>query len=318
MRVVIIGGTGHVGTYLVPRLVAGGHEVICFSRGRRGPYTSHAAWARVQMIDVDRSAEEAQGSFGRHVRDLAPDVVIDMICFTRDSARQLVEALHGEVQHLLMCCSVWVHGYSTCVPTTEDQPRFPFGEYGVQKEQIERYLLEAARKGGFPATVLHPGHIVGVGWNPLNPAGNFNPDVFSRLAKGESLALPNLGMETVHHVHADDVAQAFERCLSHRSACIGESFHVVSPAALTLRGYAESVAQWFGRPADLSFLPWEQWRATVGAEDAEQTWDHVAHSPCCSIDKARRLLAYTPRYTSLQAVFESLTWMVAQGIVTVS
>ena len=26
-------------------------------------------------------------------------------------------------------------------------------------------------------------------------------------ARGEELALPNLGLETVHHVHADDVAQ---------------------------------------------------------------------------------------------------------------
>lgn len=29
MRIVVIGGTGHVGTYLVPRLMEGGHEVIC-------------------------------------------------------------------------------------------------------------------------------------------------------------------------------------------------------------------------------------------------------------------------------------------------
>ncbi len=34
MRVVIIGGTGHVGTYLVPRLVQAGYEVINISRGR--------------------------------------------------------------------------------------------------------------------------------------------------------------------------------------------------------------------------------------------------------------------------------------------
>ncbi|MCA9890882.1 MAG: NAD-dependent epimerase/dehydratase family protein, partial [Anaerolineae bacterium] len=33
MKVVVIGGTGHVGTYLVPRLVEAGHEVVCISRG---------------------------------------------------------------------------------------------------------------------------------------------------------------------------------------------------------------------------------------------------------------------------------------------
>ena len=35
MRVVIIGGTGHVGTFLVPRLVEAGHEVFCLSRVER-------------------------------------------------------------------------------------------------------------------------------------------------------------------------------------------------------------------------------------------------------------------------------------------
>ncbi|HEY3880184.1 MAG TPA: NAD-dependent epimerase/dehydratase family protein [Trebonia sp.] len=37
-RVVVIGATGHIGTYLVPRLVDRGHEVIAISRGARGPY----------------------------------------------------------------------------------------------------------------------------------------------------------------------------------------------------------------------------------------------------------------------------------------
>jgi len=315
MHVVILGGTGHVGTYLVPRLVAAGHEVTCLSRGRREPYSPHVAWSQVQQVEVDRKTEEAEGSFGRRVRDLKPDAVIDMICFTRNSARQLIEALQGDVQQFLMCGTIWVHGYSVSVPTTEDQPRYPFGDYGVQKEQIECYLLEQSRKHGFPATMLHPGHIVGVGWQPLNPAGNFNPQVFSRLARGEELVLPNFGLETVHHVHADDVAQAFELSLSHWSTAVGESFHVVSPAAVTLRGYAEAVARWFGRPANLSFAPWEKWRQGVAEEDAEQTLEHITHSPNCSIDKAHRLLGYTPRYTSLQAVFESLSWLVSQGIV---
>ncbi|HZP83080.1 MAG TPA: hypothetical protein VFB21_15675 [Chthonomonadaceae bacterium] len=38
MRVVIIGGSGHVGTYLVPRLVEAGQGVINLSRGQREPY----------------------------------------------------------------------------------------------------------------------------------------------------------------------------------------------------------------------------------------------------------------------------------------
>jgi nucleoside-diphosphate-sugar epimerase len=304
-----------VGTYLVPRLVEAGHEVVNISRGQRNPYQPHAAWQAVQQVTADREAEDQAGIFGQRVRELNPDVVIDMICFTLESARQLVEALQGRIQQFLHCGTIWVHGPSVQVPTGESQPRRPFGDYGVQKAAIESYLLEEARRNGFPATILHPGHIVGPGWLPLNPAGHFNPIVFSQLAGGEELALPNLGLETVHHVHADDVAQAFVQALAHWSQAVGENFHVVSPAAITLRGYAETVAAWFGQQARLRFVSWENWQVGRTAEEVAATWDHIAHSPNCSIAKAQHYLNYQPRYTSFQAVYESLTWLIDQGVV---
>jgi len=317
MRTVVIGGKGHVGTYLVPRLVEAGHEVICITRGQREPYQPHAAWASVQQVVLDRAAEETAGTFGARLRDLQPDIVIDMICFTLESARHLVEALRGQVQLFLHCGTIWVHGPSVQVPTTEMQPRRPFGEYGIQKAAIEAYLLQEARTRGFPASALHPGHIVGPGWAPLNPAGHFNPQVFARIACGEELTLPNFGLETVHHVHADDVAQIFMQAIAHWSNAVGESFHVVSSQALSLRGYAESMYAWFGQPARLKFMPWEQYRECVTEQEASATWDHIAHSPNCSIAKAQRLLGFQPRYTSLQAVQESVAWLITHNVITV-
>ena len=314
-RVVIIGGSGHVGTYLVPRLVEAGFDVCNVTRGQRQPYAQHGAWKAVQNVVIDREAEEKAGTFGRALRNLKADIIVDMICFLPDSARQMVEALNGHVGHFLHCGTIWVHGPSVAVPTTEAQPRRPFGDYGIRKAAIEAYLIDEARRNRFPATVLHPGHIVGEGWNPLNPAGHFDPAVFSKLARGEELALPNLGMETVHHVHADDVAQAFMKAIANWRVSVGEAFHVVSPAAVTLRGYAEAVAGWFGRDPKLVYLPWEQWKAAHTEEEAAATWDHIAHSPSCSIDKARRLLGYEPRYTSFEAVLESVKWLVAKGLI---
>jgi nucleoside-diphosphate-sugar epimerase len=310
MRIIVIGGTGHIGTYLVPRLVRAGHEVVNVSRGSRGPYHDGGTWRFVKRVELDRAREEATHSFGKKIAALSPDVVIDLVCFSRESAVQIVQQLEGKVSHYLCCGTIWVHGPSTVVPATEAMPRKPFGEYGVRKAEMEAWLLGMAHTNGFPATVVHPGHIVGPGWPPLNPAGHFNVDVFRALADGRPLALPNLGMETVHHVHADDVAQVFCGALESRSVSLGEAFHAVSPAALTLRGYAEAVARWFGREAALSFLPWEEWKKTVSGAEAEATMDHIAHSPNCSTEKARRLLGYQPRYGSLDAVFESLEWLV--------
>jgi nucleoside-diphosphate-sugar epimerase len=313
MRVIVIGGSGHVGTYLVPRLVENGHTVVNVSRGKRKPYHPDPAWASVEQVSMDRAEEEKRGTFGDKVVHLNPDVVIDMICFEPESARHLLQALRGRIQQLITCCTIWVHGYSVTVPTMEEQSKHPFGAYGIKKGEIESILLEEARKCGFPATVIHPGHIVGPGWAPVNPAGNFNPAVFETLARGEPFMLPNLGLETIHHVHAGDVAQIFIKVMENWRSATGESFHAVSEAATTLRGYAEAVAGWFGKKAVLQFLPWEQWRKSVSAEDAEYSWDHIAHSPCMSIEKAKRLLGYHPRYSSLEAVREAVTWLIENG-----
>src|SRR5271169_4219970 len=154
MRVVVIGSTGHIGTYLVPRLIAAGHEVIAVSRSRREPYAQHGAWKFVTRLQLDRAEQEDRGTFGESIRALRADVVIDLICFTPESALQLVESLRSQIQHFLHCGTIWVHGPSVQVPTTEDTPRRPFGDYGTKKTAIEQYLLREARLAGFPATLL--------------------------------------------------------------------------------------------------------------------------------------------------------------------
>ena len=315
MKVVVIGGTGHVGSYLVPRLVQASHEVVVVSRGRARPYRVHAAWEQVEMVSVDREAAEQEGSFGAGIADLKPDTVIDMICFNVQSARQLVESLRDRVQQILVCGTIWVHGPSITVPTLEHENIRPFGEYGICKAQMRDYLLREARTRGLPVTLLHPGHIVGPGWHIVNPLGNFNPDVFTWIAEGRILKLPTLGLETVHHVHADDVAQIFQRAMQNWGCATGEEFHVVSEQAITIKGYAEAVASWFGREARLEFTADDSWKEGLSEEDIGITWDHILHSPNCSIEKAKNLLGYSPRYSSLQAVFESLHWLIEQGIV---
>ena len=66
-RVVVIGATGHVGTYLVPRLVRAGHEVVALSRGERMPYRSAPEWRSVERVAVDREAEDPAGTFGDRI-----------------------------------------------------------------------------------------------------------------------------------------------------------------------------------------------------------------------------------------------------------
>jgi len=312
-RVIVIGGSGHVGTYLVPRLVEAGHQVVNVTRGTRQPYVPDAAWDRVELAFMDRDDEEAAGTFGARIAALKPDIVVDMISFSLASTRQLVEALRGRLQHFLHCGTIWVYGHNPTVPATEDQPLNGIGDYGSQKAEIEAWLLAEARRAGFPATVFRPGHIVGPGWEPLNPAGHFNPGVFSQIARGDELILPNFGMETVHHVHADDVAQIVMGAIANRSVAVGEAFNAVSPQAINLKGYAAATYRWFGHEPRLRYEGYETWKLKQPPADAQATWEHIVRSPSHSIAKAERLLGYRPRYTSLQAVYEAVAWLIANG-----
>lgn len=311
-RVVVIGATGHIGTYLVPRLVDGGHEVIAVSRGIRGPYHASPQWDAATTVTADREAEDAEGTFGNRMAALRPDVVIDLVCFTKASAQQLVDALRPSRPLLVHCGTIWVHGPALRVPVTEGEPRTAYGEYGTSKAEIETLLHQETRSGGVPAVVLHPGHISGPGWPVITPAGNLDPAAWTALATGRPLALPDHGLGVLHHVHADDVAQAFERALS-RPTAIGASFHVVAEQAMTQRGLAAGVAQWFGREAVLDFVDWAEFIRRAGPEHAEVTREHTFRSITASITLAREVLQYAPRYSSLEALHEALAWLVAHG-----
>lgn len=311
-RIVVVGGSGHVGSYLLPRLVELGHDVVNVSRGTAKPYRPHYAWSKVENVALDRQSEEKAGQFGAKIAALNPDIVIDMIAFDLASTQQIVEALRGKVEHYLFCSSIWVYGRYTAVPSLETDPTSPIDEYGAGKAECEAWLMREARLNGFPATCFRPGHIVGEGWVPTSPQGNSNPDVYSRIARGDELVLPNLGSETLHHVHADDVAQWIICAIENKAAAVGEIFNTVSGQAITLRGYAEAVYRWFGHEPRIAFKPFEEWLKDLG-EFAENSRGHVVRSSSHSIEKSRTRLGYNPTYTSLEAIHESVRALIADG-----
>ena len=239
-------------------------------------------------------------------------MVIDLICFTTASAQQLVEALRPSRPLLVHCGTIWVHGPALRVPVTEDEPRTAYGEYGTGKAEIEALLHEETRAGGVPAVVLHPGHISGPGWPVITPAGNLDPATWTALATGQPLALPDHGLGVLHHVHADDVAQAFELALS-RPAAIGAQLPRGRRAGDDAARPGGRRGAWFGREAVLDFVDWEEFASLAGAEHAEVTREHTFRSITASIARAREVLGYAPRYTALDALREALAWLVDNG-----
>ena len=310
MRIVVIGGSGHVGSFLVPRLVRAGHQVVNMARGASAPYVDDEAWSQVTHVPVDREAEDAAGTFGKRVAALGAEAVVDMICFTTDSAAMLVEALRGRSGHLLHCGSIWRYGSSVKQPMREDDTSPPFGEYGTQKAAIAGLLAAETGSGGLATTVLQPGHISGPGWSPIGPLGNLDPAVWYSLSADREIAVPGLGAELMHHVHADDVAQAFALAVEQPDAAAGEAFNVVAPSALTSRGFLAIAAGWFGRTARTRSVSWPEFRSGTTAEFADSSWEHLSRSQYASIEKARTLLGFAPAFEPEAAVLDAVRWLI--------
>ena len=315
MKVLIIGGTGHIGSYLIPRLIRAGFDVQVIARNSKPRYTNpHLGWPAVQWILADREKEEEAGTWGDRMRSIETDVVIDLICYQTSQQQLMCEAFEGRIRQFLHCGTIWSYGPTHYAPYEESHPRRPLNSYGIKKMEIEKFLFDKYVTEGFPFTVIHPGHISGPGWFPIDPQGTFNGvDVYQKLATGEQVVLPDQGLATVHHVHADDVAQMFELAIHHRQRALGEAFSAVAPYAMSLRGCCQAVAGFFGREANLSYVPLSQIGEYMEKGPQEVVTENVLHSPCASIAKAQRLLGYAPRYTIEQIYAQCIETMLDSG-----
>ena len=54
MKVVVIGGGGHIGSFLIPKLVKAQHDVVVITRGKSQPYYQDWTWQKVEHVILDR------------------------------------------------------------------------------------------------------------------------------------------------------------------------------------------------------------------------------------------------------------------------
>lgn len=314
-RIIVIGGTGHIGSYLCPMLADEGHNVVCVTRGASNPYVDSKEWANIRMLRLDRSKIAAE-DFARRIADEKADVVIDLINFRLDDVKAMHSALHGKVSQYIYCSSCWAEGRAETLPFSPDNTeKEPLCEYGRQKYASEQYLLAAK---DFPSTIIMPGQISGAGWTIINPWGNRLMRCIEIIRHGETLRLPNFGMETIHHVHAEDVAQVFALAASHREQSIGEKFYAVSGGSITLYGYAKLLYNHYGYEPRIDFLPWKEWTdyvrrecaSSATKEEVEQqlteSYLHLSRSGFFTTEKERRLLGYEPRHTNVETIIEAV------------
>ena len=315
-KVLVIGGTGHIGSYLIPSLVAREYEVVVFSRGKTSLYPESFWEKEIKRITVDREKEEKTGHWQALIEETRADIIVDIICFEPESAQILIDTLTGKDVHLLSCGTVWVYGKTRIVPTPEAAPRFPENDYARKKAIIEDKLLQATREGKIQATVIHPGHITGPGKTFVTPFGDHNPETLQKIIEGKEIYLLDGGFSTLHHVHPQDVASLFLKAIEKESKAIGDSFNCGASEAMTFWGLGEYFASLFGKEFYFQNISLEEYTEKFGyPEEAAQ---HVRQGCCVSMLKAQEVLDFTPRYSAREAVASATDDLIKRGILKVN
>ena len=98
MRVLIIGGTGFIGSYVLRRLLGEGHSVAVFHRGQSGSDLPRDA---LRITGDRRRLADYGGQFDR----FGPQVVLDMIPYVEEDARALTATFRGKVERVVAVSS---------------------------------------------------------------------------------------------------------------------------------------------------------------------------------------------------------------------
>jgi len=247
MRLLVLGGTHHVGRAVVEAALARGDSVTTVSRGVSGHAVSGAEARHADRRDPDALA----AALGHDEWD----AVVDTWSFEPVAVRHAVRLLDRRAAHYTYVSSRSVHtwpiaaGADESAPVVDGDPDSSEAEdYAAAKRGGEIAVLE-----GFRGTVLlaRAGLILG----PYEQVGRL-PWWLDRVARGGRVPAPGPRDRPLQYVDARDLA---EWCLDAGRSGLGGAFNTVSRAGHTTIGaLLDQCVEVTGSRAELVWLTPEQ------------------------------------------------------------
>lgn len=299
MRVLVTGGAGFIGSTLVDRLLAEGHEVTVvddLSRGRlENLESARAAGARFGFhhMDVNDPAIEsvvvgarpevvfhlaAQIDVRLSVEDPVHDAQVNVV----GTVRLAEAARRAGVRRIVFTSSGGsIYGPVTELPVAESRPVDPLSPYAAGKVAGEIYLEMYSRLYGLEWAGVAPANVYGPRQDPHGEAGVVA--IFSqRLLSGAPTRVFGDGGNTRDYVYVDDVVDAFVRAATVPAAA-GLRFNVGTGVETSDRELHSLVAEAAGAPDDPEFAPARLGDVARSALDAARAGEVLGWSPQVAI-----------------------------------
>ncbi len=334
MKVLVTGAAGFINGYLIPELLAAGHEVVGVDDfSKYGPvvrsFDDQPGYRFVQgdakdaalMRDLIRGCDQVVAAaamiggisyFHRFAYDLLAENE-RILASTFDAAIDAFRA--GTLERIVVVSSSMVYESASVFPTPEGAQLSsppPVSTYGFQKLASEYFAKGAHEQYGLPYSIVRPFNCVGIGERRARldhdvMSGNVKlalshvvPDLVLKVLKGQDpLHILGDGSQVRHYTYGGDLARGI-RLVMDSPAAVNDDFNLSTAASTTVLELAELV-----------------WRAVHGPDRPFQTisdppFEHDVQRRVPDVRKARQILGFQAT-TSLETMLDEVVpWIRAE------
>jgi len=307
MRTLVTGAAGFIGSTLVDRLLADGHDVLGLddlSHGRLGNLDAargqdRFTFAQTDIVDADlnRVLADARPELVFHlaaqidVRRSVEQPEFDAMVNTVGTVRLAEAARRCGVRKFVNTSSGGaVYGVPQRYPTAEDEPTDPASPYAAGKIAAEYYLASFGNLYGLDSTHIAPSNVYGPRQDPHGEAGVVAVFAKAMLA-GSPTKVFGDGGNTRDYVYVEDVVDAFVRAAGPAGA--GMRFNIGTGVETSDRELHSAVAAVVGAADDPHFAPARLGDLRRSCLDASRARAVLGWSPRISLDEGlRRTVEY--------------------------
>ena len=334
MKVLVTGAAGFINGYLIPELLAAGHEVVGVDDySKYGPLTrSYDANPAYRFVEGDAKDVRLLQELARDCQQVvAAAAMIGGISYFHRFAYELLAEnerilastfdaaidsyLAGTLERIVVVSSSMVYESATVFPTPEGAQSTsppPVSTYGFQKLASEYFAKGAQQQYGLPYSIVRPFNCVGIGERRASRdsdvmSGNVKlalshvvPDLVLKTLKGQDpLHILGEGSQVRHYTYGGDLARGIRMVMESPKA-INEDFNLSTSTSTTVLELAENI-----------------WR-TVHGPDRPFNWisddpfEHDVQRRVPDVRKARDVLGFEAT-TSLETMLEEVVpWIRAE------
>lgn len=302
-KILITGGAGFMGSWLVDELLKRGHEIVSvddLSGGSLANVNKDCKFMRADVRDtkkVEEIVENEKISIIYHLAAYAAEgqsvfspIQINDINIT-PMHNLLVAGVNHNVERFIFTSSMAVYGGQK-PPFSEDMTRQPEDPYGCAKAYCERMLEIFSNIYGFKYAILRPHNVYGPRQNIADPYRNVLGIWINRIMRGEPPLVYGDGEQTRAFSYIEDV----------------------TPAIANAGFYEKSYGQIINLGSEEVVTVNEACRIVLEAMESDLEPIHVEERPSevkhayCTTEKSEKLLDYKTRHGLKNGVKRMVEW----------